>query len=419
MAAIPPTRSALVVSGPGQLDLVTQPMPEPGPGQVLVRVACVALNPSDAKMVNAGVPLGSVAGLDFAGVVVAVGPPAGSFPATNGQDDPPKEEHGRQITIGSRVCSLAFGYNKDGGLTGGFADYVLAEAHLLVPVPDGMALDETATLPVGLITGGMVLFHELGLDATERAMHDSDLAEEEEEEEKKKKDILDHQDRRTALVYGGSTASGLIMIQLLKQQVTNSAGFDPIAVCSPSNFQLVKSAGATAVFDYRAGPEDCAAEIRTHTRDRLQLAIDCITSPDSMRVCYGALRPAPSLSGRGRDDGAGLAVVGDSRYVALDSFPASGHTRRAVRPSWVFAMSGFGKPVDWTGPYRCEALPDHREFAARWMREVVPRLLEQGAVKPLARTRVLGRSLVDVRGGLRLLSEGRVSGEKLVCVLGA
>ncbi|KAL8369932.1 hypothetical protein RB595_000337 [Gaeumannomyces hyphopodioides] len=390
--AIPPTRSALVVAGPGRLELATQPTPEPGPGQVLVRVACVALNPSDAKMVDAGVPIGSVAGLDFAGVVVAVGPP--------GPEDGAKPNR-TEIGVGARVCSLAYGYKRGGGgVTGGFADYVLAEAHLLIPVPVGMTLEDAATLPVGLITGGMVLFRELGLTSRERTVRTA---------EPRQGDSSPEEDEdRAVLVYGGSTASGLIMIQLLRH-----AGFDPIAVCSPSNFKLAKSAGATAVFDYHAGPETCAAEIRDHTAGRLRLAIDCITSPDSMRLCYGALR---LLS---EQQAGSEGVMGDSRYVALDSFPVSGHTRRAVRPSWVFAMTGFGAPVDWTGPYRCDARPDHREFAARWMRDEVPRLLEQGAVKPLARTRVQGRSLLDVQAGLRELSEGRVSGEKLVCVLGA
>ncbi|KAL8295937.1 hypothetical protein RB597_009035 [Gaeumannomyces tritici] len=390
--AIPPTRSALIVAGPGRLELATQPTPRPGPGQVLVRAACVALNPSDAKMVDAGVPIGSVAGLDFAGVVVAVGPP--------GPEDG-AEPNRMEIGVGARVCGLAFGYKRDGGgVTGGFADYVLAEAHLLIPVPAGMTLEDAATLPVGLITGGMVLFRELGLTSRERTVRTA---------EPEQRDGGPEEDEdRAVLVYGGSTASGLIMMQLLRH-----AGFDPIAVCSPSNFKLAKSAGATAVFDYHAGPEACAAEIRDHTAGRLRLAIDCITSLDSMRLCYGALR----LPSEQQAESEGV-IMSDSRYVALDSFPVSGHTRRAVRPSWVFAMTGFGAPVDWTGPYRCDARPDHREFAARWMRDEAPRLLEQGVVKPLARTRVWGRSLLNVQAGLRELSEGRVSGEKFVCVLG-
>ncbi|TLD11805.1 hypothetical protein PspLS_11640 [Pyricularia sp. CBS 133598] len=404
-AKIPPSRSALIVSGPGQLELVMQAMPKPGPGQVLVRAACVALNPSDAKMVNAGFPSGSVAGLDFAGVVVAIGPPPiGLFTESIGKDDNPKEEEGCGIEIGSRVCSLAFGYNKDGGLTGAFADYILAETHLLVPVPKGMTFEEAATLPVGLITGGIVLFQELGLTGTEKAAYEIELGQ--------KKEEIKNSQNRTVLVYGGSTASGLILIQLLKH-----AGFNPITVCSPTNFELVKSAGATAVFDYHTGPGDCEAKIREHTSDRLRLAIDCIASPFSMSVCYSALSRAESTR-PGQNEGVGV-VVGHSRYIALNSYPVSGHTRRAVRPSWVFAMSAFGKPVEWTGPYKCEARLGDRKFAAKWMHKMIPRLLEQGAIKPLAKIRVMGKLLVNLRDGLQLLDEGRVSGEKLIYSIGA
>ena len=49
----------------------------------------------------------------------------------------------------------------------------------------------------------------------------------------------------SVLVYGGSTATGSIAIQLLRL-----SGLDPIATCSPHNFPLVRSRGASAVFDY-------------------------------------------------------------------------------------------------------------------------------------------------------------------------
>lgn len=166
----------------------------------------------------------------------------------------------------------------------------------------------------------------------------------------------------------------------------------------------MKAAGAVAVYDY--GSERCAENIRADTDDRLRLAIDCITSPESTRLCYAALGSA-TLSAR----------CSPPRYVALDKFSATSHTRRAVRPSWVFAMSAFGVAIDWKGGYECGAKPQDREFAKRWMQEDVPALLASGAVRP-PRARVVGGALAAVPGGLRLLREqGNVSGEKLICVL--
>lgn len=116
-----------------------------------------------------------------------------------------------------------------------------------------------------------------------------------------------------------------------------------------------------------------------------------------MRICYEALGAA------------------GGRYVALDSFPIASHSRRAVRPSWVFAMSAFGSAVDWVAPYKCGASPADREFAAAWTREVAA-LVGAGDVRP-PRYRVVGETLDDVGQGLEELRSGRVSGTKLVCIV--
>lgn len=55
------------------------------------------------------------------------------------------------------------------------------------------------------------------------------------------------------LVYGGSTATGTIATQLLEL-----SGYDPIATCSPRNFDLVRSRGASAVFAAQAMDEKIA-----------------------------------------------------------------------------------------------------------------------------------------------------------------
>lgn len=168
-----------------------------------------------------------------------------------------------------------------------------------------------------------------------------------------------------------------------------------MVTCSPHNFDLVKTTGAEAAFDYRS--PTCAANIREFTTDQLAYAADCITTADSMKICYESLG------------------AGGGRYVALDSFPIASHFRRAVRPSWVFAMSAFGSVVDWVAPYKCDASQADRDFAAAWTREVAG-LVRNGVVKPL-RYRVIGEMLEDVDEGLEELRSGRVSGIKLVCLV--
>lgn len=174
-----------------------------------------------------------------------------------------------------------------------------------------------------------------------------------------------------------------------------SCGFIPVVTCSPHNFDLVKTAGAAKAFDYKS--PTCAEDIREFTVDQLAHAADCITTADSMRICY------ESIGAQG------------GRYVALDSFPIASHSRRAVRPSWVFAMSAFGSAVDWVAPYKCDGSQADRDFAAAWTRDVAG-LVRDGAIKPL-RYRVIGETLEDIDKGLEELGSGRVSGTKLVCLV--
>src|SRR5262249_58947431 len=64
--------------------LTAIPRPEPGPGEVLVRIAASGVNPLDTKIFEGAAPharhpMPAILGLDAAGKVEAVGPGAGAF----------------------------------------------------------------------------------------------------------------------------------------------------------------------------------------------------------------------------------------------------------------------------------------------------------------------------------------------------
>jgi putative PIG3 family NAD(P)H quinone oxidoreductase len=120
--------SALEVSAPGGpevLRVVSRPVPEPGLGEVLVRVEAAGVNRPDVlqRQGRYAPPPGvtDVLGLEVAGAVVAVGP---------GVSEP---------EIGSRVCALVAG--------GGYAEYCVAPAPQCLPIPDGLSVVEAAALP--------------------------------------------------------------------------------------------------------------------------------------------------------------------------------------------------------------------------------------------------------------------------------
>jgi NADPH:quinone reductase len=138
---------------PSALAIEEIPRPEPGPGQVLIRVHVAALNFPDVLMIQGlyqvKPPLPFTPGFELAGTVEAVGPGVSQFAA------------------GARVlaqCDL-----------GAFAEYVLAPIHSVRPVPAGLSDDEAAAFPLvyqtsyfGLIYRGQlargetVLVHSAG-----------------------------------------------------------------------------------------------------------------------------------------------------------------------------------------------------------------------------------------------------------------
>ena len=125
----------------------------------------------------------------------------------------------------------------------------------------------------------------------------------------------------SALMYGGSLATGTITIQMLK-----ISELDVITICSPRNFKLVRAGGASTVW-YYADPSTTTA-IRTHTQGRLKYVLDCISDTESVTCCYATI---------GRAGG---------RYESLEFVPDELlRKRRAVRSSFVMAAEIYGDEV--------------------------------------------------------------------------
>ena len=118
---------AVVVTTPGgveALDVVDLPQPEPGPGEVLIRVAAAGVNRADLvqRMGFYDPPPGAskVLGLECSGEVAAVG------------------EGVTDLHPGNQVCALLSG--------GGYAEYVVVPAGQVAAVPLGITLVEAAGL---------------------------------------------------------------------------------------------------------------------------------------------------------------------------------------------------------------------------------------------------------------------------------
>lgn len=131
--------------GPEVLRVEDLPIPEPGPGEVLVRVRASSVNPVDYKMRNGGylpadrLPL--ILGRDVAGVADRAGPGADAFPP------------------GAGIYAMLA---RD---KGGYAEFVAVRAEDCAPMPRRLDFVQAAATPLAALTAWQGLFDHGGLDS--------------------------------------------------------------------------------------------------------------------------------------------------------------------------------------------------------------------------------------------------------------
>lgn len=208
MTELPATMTAIGLPTPGGPEALVpeqRPVPVPGAGEILVKVAAAGVNRPDV-MQRKGLyppPPGApdIPGLEISGAVVALG--AG---VTRWQ-------------LGDKVCALVSG--------GGYAQYCLADEGSALPVPAGLSMVEAAALPETFFTVWTNVFDLAGLKAGERF-----------------------------LVHGGTSGIGTTAIQLAKAfgaTVFTTAG-------SPEKCEVCRQLGADVAIDYKT--EDFVAVVK-------------------------------------------------------------------------------------------------------------------------------------------------------------
>ncbi len=219
------------------LTLGEVPDPEPGPGQVLVRVAAVACNYPDILICQGRYQerpeLPFTPGMEIAGEVVAAG-------------------EGASAKVGERVLGQT-------GLGGGFADLAVLDASNTWPWPDRMSAGQAAGMFVTYQTGYCALRQRARIQPGE-----------------------------TLLVHAGAGGVGSAAVQLGK-----AAGATVIATAGgPGKCAIALSLGADHVIDYRS--EDLVAAVKEYTRGR---GADVIYDPVGGDV-FDASRKVVAFEGR-------------------------------------------------------------------------------------------------------------------------
>jgi len=153
-----------VIGGPEVLELREVPRPEPGPGEVRVRIAASGVNRADLlqRLGRYPVPQGwpkDVPGLEHAGTVDALG---------EGVEDGTSGDSGQGLAGGVRGPRVAVGDRVMGILGGGgYAEYVVTPAATVVPVPEGMDTVTAGAIPEVFMTAFDAAFLQEGLRAGE------------------------------------------------------------------------------------------------------------------------------------------------------------------------------------------------------------------------------------------------------------
>ncbi|MEH3148454.1 MAG: NAD(P)H-quinone oxidoreductase [Methylobacterium frigidaeris] len=286
--------------GPEVIGLETAPVPTPGPGQVLIEVVAAGVNRPDCQQ-RAGKyppPPGAteVPGLEVAGRVVALGDGVSG------------------LGLGDEVCALT--------ISGGYAEYAVADAALCLPRPSPLSLLEAAGLPENYYTVWTNVFERGRLQSGERI-----------------------------LIHGGSSGIGSTAIQLARHfgaTVYATAG-------SAEKCAFCETLGADAGINYREA--DFVEEVKRLTDGR---GVDLIL--DMVGAGYFEQNIA-SLALDGR-----LVIIAFLQGFKLDGFN--------LTPVMIRRLTVTGSTL------RPRTVAQKAAIAEGLRREVWP-LLEAGTVKPV------------------------------------
>jgi NADPH2:quinone reductase len=168
MSALPATMMCVEISKPGGPEVLvpaTRPVPQPQPGELLIKVAATGVNRPDIAQRSGSYPppkgASDLPGLEAAGIVAALGEGVTGW------------------TVGDAVCALTPG--------GSYAEYCTVPAPQCLPIPKGFDMLHAAALPENYFTVWHNLFERGQLTAGE-----------------------------SVLIHGGASGIGTTAIQLAK-----------------------------------------------------------------------------------------------------------------------------------------------------------------------------------------------------------
>ncbi|KAL4881815.1 GroES-like protein [Aspergillus karnatakaensis] len=365
------TTSHLAAFCPGKgqpLHVESRLTPHPGPGELLIAVKSIALNPADHIMRDTGLFIPSyptVLGFDLAGLVIEVGEDVPS-PSKPTNDGIAFEAGTTRVAAYAAHCFR--NCNPD---YGAFQEKVLVpwQHALILPDGDKPSWNEAATLPVS-IQVPLSAWDAMGIPRADGSTLSSSVSKNE-----------------ALLIWGASSSVGSMGVQLARilRDSPGSAFRAVYAVAGGNNLEYVASLGADQVFDYN--DPDVVSEIVTRATQDSLVVKHCFLARGDLEKCQAVLN-AFVENGQG-----GTAKIGSAPPVPLDADRGRGIESIFLRP----------------------AAEEHErlEQFEYWLGLFGRDMLAKGAIRPSPGVRVVGRGLEAVNEGLDELVRG-VSCVKLV-----
>ncbi|OQV05526.1 hypothetical protein CLAIMM_10253 [Cladophialophora immunda] len=346
---------AIIWNGTAAELITDRALPRLRPDYLLISTVAVALNPTDVKAISQSraAPNGLL-GCDFSGTVLESG-----------------RDVVKRFRKGDRVFGFAHGANFNEAEDGAWAEVIVAKGDCCMKIPEMWSFEEAATVGASSITCGQGLFQEMKLRLPSV---DDDV-------------VGIGKEKEYVLIYGGSSSAGTLAIQYC-----SLAGYAVLTACSPRNFDLCKSRGAEAVFDYT--DPTCGEQIREYTKGRLKLVWDTIGSAEGVEICMTALSTDPGA---------------DKKYgtILFNDIP-----RKDVKHSFSVLVTFAGEAFDKFGKYYP---PNREQFEfAKMFTGLTETLARQGKLRPHP-VRLVSKGLLGMlEEGVPLGNEGKVSGFKIV-----
>lgn len=278
---------------------------------------------------------------------------------------------------GDRVTGMARGSEEkvNKASEGAFQEYVVLEQDLTSHIPSSMSYETASVIPLGLCTAAAGLFEKDQL-SLQRPVNSKPTG-------------------RTLIIWGGSTSVGCNAIQLAV-----AAGYEVFTTCSPKNFALCKSLGASQVFDYNS-----------------KTAV-----PDMIAAFKGKMAAGALTIGDGGAEACMeiLSKVEGNKFIAMAAFPVLKEASKLKTMyhfvSWIAAFKARGVVRGVKSNFLIGGSIGFNDIGKAIWEDYLPKALEEGRYVAMPEVFVFGKGLESIQAACDYQAKG-VSAKKVVVTL--